>query len=100
VEYHVPTGARASRIDTIIYENATAMFTGTDSRTPGGLGQVTLVSPTKVTTNLLGEGPLSLVAVGILTLAFVPEPGTLILLGAGVAALAGWGRRRAARLAR
>jgi hypothetical protein len=96
VDYHVPTGARASRIDTITYE-VTAMFTGTDSRTPGGLGQVTLVSPTKVTTNLLGTSPLSLFAVGILTLEFVPEPGTLTLLGAGIAALAGWGRRAARR---
>jgi PEP-CTERM motif len=95
--YHVPTGPRVSRFDTVFYENATAMFTGTDSRTPGGLGQVTLVSPTKVTTNVLGTSPLSLFAVGILTLEFVPEPGTLTLLGAGVAALAGWGRRAARR---
>jgi PEP-CTERM motif len=98
-QYHVPTGARASRNDTVFYDNATAMFTGTDSRTPGGLGQVTLVSPTKVTTNLLGADPVSLVAVGTLTLEFVPEPGTLLLLGAGVVALASRGRR-AARLAR
>jgi len=98
VSYHFPTGPLASRRTRIRYsryENGTAMFTGTDSRTPGGLGHLTLVSPTKVTTNLLGGEPVSLVAVGILTLAFVPEPGTLLLLGAGVAALAARGRRAA-----
>jgi hypothetical protein len=97
-QYHVPTGPRASRSDYRFFENGTAMYTGSDSRTPGGLGQVTLVSPTKVTTNLLGGSPTSLVAVGILTLEFVPEPGTLTLLAAGIAALAARGRRAARRV--
>jgi hypothetical protein len=72
------------------------MFTGTDSRTPGGLGQVTLVSPTKVATTLTGTLE-NLFVVGTLTLSFVPEPGTFLLLGSGVAGLAMRGRRRMGR---
>jgi hypothetical protein len=91
--YHVPAGKAASMTIAYTYLNGTAMYTGTDSRTPGGLGQVTLVSPTKVVTNLTG-GLLILVTLGVLTLNFVPEPGTLLLLGSGVAGLAVLGRRR------
>jgi hypothetical protein len=94
--YHVPAGKAASMTIGYPYLNGTAMYTGTDSRTPGGLGQVTLVSPTKVVTNLTG-GLLILVVLGTLTLNFVPEPGTLLLLGSGVAGLAILGRRRMGR---
>ena len=93
--YHNPA-MHVSLTTTQMYTNATAMYTGTDSRTPGGLGQVTLVSPTKVVTNLTG-GLLILVVLGTLTLNFVPEPGTLLLLGSGVAGLAILGRRRMGR---
>jgi hypothetical protein len=74
-----------------------ATFTGTDSRTPGGHGQLTLVSPTKVTSDVFGT-PVAFVLLGRMTLAFMPEPGTFVLLGTGVAALGALGRRR--RLAR
>jgi hypothetical protein len=93
--YHFPA-MMVSSTTTMMYTNGTAMYTGTDSRTPGGLGQVTLVSPTKVVTNLTG-GLLILVVLGTLTLNFVPEPGTLLLLGSGVAGLAVLGRRRMGR---
>lgn len=69
----------------------TISYEGTDSRTPGGRGQVTLVSPTKVT--VFESGP-PFIVLGTLTLSFVPEPGTLSLLGAGVAVLGALGRRR------
>jgi hypothetical protein len=94
--YHVPAGKAASMNHSYIY--STVMYTGTDSRTPGGLGRLTLVSPTKVSTNLLGKSQV-FVLLGILTLEFVPEPRTLTLLAAGIAALAARGRR-AARPAR
>jgi hypothetical protein len=94
--YHVPIGKAASMTIPYAYLNGTAMYTGTDSRTPGGLGQVTLVTPTKVVTNLTGS-LLILVVLGTLTLNFVPEPGTLLLLGSGVAGLAILGRRRMGR---
>jgi len=56
-------------------------------------GVVQLVTVSKVFTSFAGalpEGPL----IGVLNLHFVPEPGTLLLLGAGVAGLAVCGRRK------
>jgi len=92
VYYHVPTGKRASFQIGYRYDNGTAMYTGTDSRTPGGLGQVTLVSPTKVI--LHADLSYQEMILGSLSMSFVPEPGTLLLLGPGVACLAFLGRRR------
>ena len=69
---------------------------GADARTPAGLGQLTLVSPIRIETSLPGTGSL-LVVFGTLTLNFVPEPGTLVLLGAGAAALGLLGRGRLRR---
>jgi len=45
-----------------------------------------------VSTNIGASAVLP--AFGILTLQFVPEPGTLILLGSGIAGLVAIGRRR------
>jgi hypothetical protein len=59
-------------------------------------GAVQLVTVSKVFTSLTGafpEGPL----IGVLTLHFVPEPGTVLLLGSGVAGLAVLGRRKLKR---
>jgi len=70
-------------------EPQSAMNTGFDARTPGGAGVLQLVSP-----GFSSLGPVGrLVAPAVLTLEFVPEPGTLMLLGAGVLGLAALGRR-------
>jgi hypothetical protein len=54
------------------------------------------VTASKVFTSLTGAFP-EMELTGVLTLHFVPEPGTLLLLGSGVAALALLGRRKLKR---
>ena len=68
----------------------TAMATGNNGLTANGAGTLVLVTPVKIITNIAG----TLAAFGVLTLTYVPEPGTLLLLGSGVAGLAALGRRR------
>jgi hypothetical protein len=65
-------------------------MTGSDNRTAGGLGVVTLVAPAGLMSTLGGPFPLF---VGM-TLTFVPEPGTLLLLGSGIVGIAIIGRKR------
>jgi len=62
----------------------------------GGVGQITFISPLLIRSNRLGDLP----SFARLTLTFVPEPGSLLLIGAGMASLAVYGRRRAGNAAR
>jgi hypothetical protein len=68
-------------------------FAGYDNRTPAHGGVVQLVSPFKTITNLVGNIP----SLAVQTLTFegaVPEPGTLLLLAAGIAGLTVHGVRK------
>jgi hypothetical protein len=77
----------ASNISTPVlpggFAHGPASLTSSTARLSGALQLVTV---SKVYTNLTGAFP-ELPMAGILTLHFVPEPGTLLLLGTGVAAL-------------
>jgi hypothetical protein len=82
------TGVTSTTPNTAVVNTAT--LSGSDSRTPGHQGTITLVSGFQAITNAAGILP----GFAIMTLSFVPEPGTLLLLGSGVAGLALLGRRR------
>jgi hypothetical protein len=66
---------------------------GPASNTGAASGSVTLVTPIFISTNI---GAFAVVpAFAFLSLHFVPEPGTLVLLGSGIAGLVAFGRNRA-----
>jgi hypothetical protein len=72
--------------------NVTVM--GSFQLTALGGGTVTLVSPSKITTQSTLAPARSLLSVSTLRLTFVPEPGTLLLLATGALVLARVVRRR------
>jgi hypothetical protein len=63
------------------------------SSTAMASGEIQLVTPIRVLTNLSGDAA-ELPAFGILTLHFVPEPTTILLVGGGLLATALFGRRK------
>ena len=64
--------------------NVNTRYSGSDARTPGGRGQITLVSPAKI---FFGSGGDNAALLGTLQVNFVPEPGAPLLLGTGAALL-------------
>lgn len=68
----------------------TVTLAGSDTRTAGHQGSILLVSPFRVMSG--ATGTLTGFATQLLT--FVPEPGTLLLIGSGVACVALVGRKR------
>ena len=65
------------------------MATGFDARTLGGAGTLQLVTPAVYSVGALGSIPI----LSTLSITYTPEPGTAILLAAGVAALSAMARR-------
>jgi len=62
------------------------------SNTGAPSGSITLVTPIFISTNIGASAVLP--GFGVLNLHFVPEPGTLMLLGSGIAAIGVYGRSR------
>jgi hypothetical protein len=62
----------------------TVTATGTDLRTASGAGTLVLISPLFIRTSLGGDFP----TFATLTLNYVPEPSTLLLIALGIAGLA------------
>ena len=62
------------------------------SNTGANSGNVTLVTPVFISTNIPSSAVVP--SFGFLNLHFVPEPGTLVLLGSGIAGLVAFGRSR------
>jgi hypothetical protein len=62
------------------------------SNTGAPSGNLTLVTPIFISTNIGASAVVP--GFGILSLHFVPEPGTLMLLGSGIAGLVAFGRSR------
>ena len=79
---------------TMVTISGTTNFSNTSD--PDGVNQVTLISPVYIdASSLTGNPPIP--GAGKITLRFVPEPGTILLLGAAVAGLLAVGRKRMKR---
>jgi hypothetical protein len=78
-----------------VLKQSIVTFTGSDSRTASGAGRVTLISPTSIDTGnlMLGVTP----GIWRMSVFFVPEPGTVLLIVSGAAGLAFIGRKRMKR---
>ncbi len=71
------------------YAHGPASNTGSTAQVGGSLQ---LITPFTVATNIQVDGPL--ISVARLTLRFVPEPASALLVASGLVALARWGRSR------
>jgi len=71
--------------------STTISASGFDLRTPNGAGDLQLVTPIRIITDI-GEPDLG--GFAVLNLKFVPEPNALLVLAAGLATLLGLKRRR------
>jgi hypothetical protein len=69
------------------YAHGPASATGSTAQVGGSLQ---LVTPFTIATNIQADGPLT--AFAFLTLRFVPEPASALLVATGLVALARWGR--------
>jgi hypothetical protein len=106
---HVVSSYHDVTVDFHAWTPGTVTFTGLTSKgvalsdvvvmgsfnlSPMGGGTVTLVAPSKISTDGVLVQSRTVLSVTTLKLSFVPEPGALLLLGAGIAAMVAFASHR------
>ena len=94
-EDSVPTPSGENGVVTIVAAGTTSFTPATGGASPG-VNQVTLISPVHIDASTLTSNPPT-PGLGVMTLRYVPEPGTMLLLGSAVAGLLVVGRKRMKR---
>jgi hypothetical protein len=89
--YRLGMTTATGRLQSLNNYTSTAILTGSgfDRRTLGGGGRLQLVSPGMIRFRILGTAPI----LSTLTIDFVPEPATALLVAGGLAALGLLARR-------
>lgn len=94
-EDSVPTASGENGVVAVAVAGTTSFTTASGAPTPG-VNQVTLIAPVHIDASTLTSNP-PVPGLGVQTLRYVPEPGTMLLLGSAVAGLLVVGRKRMKR---
>lgn len=94
-EDSIPTPSGENGVTSVVVAGTTDFTPATGGASPG-VNQVTLIVPVHIDASTLTSNP-PVPGLGVQTLRYVPEPGTMLLLGSAVAGLLVVGRKRMKR---